>query len=532
MLTKISLTNYRVFEAFSLEFDDGLNILVGDNDSGKSTLLEAVRLALTGRLGDRFLAQSFSPHVFNQAATQRYVAAVQAGENPPPPELVVDLYLDANDETAGLRGTNNTTLEDAPGLRVRAAFDESFADEYATFLENPAVVTLIPTEYYRVDWLSFAGNPITRRSVPIAVSRIDASAIKLHSGADYYLQQIINDQLDPAERVELARAYRSLREEFSANPAIATINEALAESKSDITDRDLSLSIDISERTAWESSLIPHLDELPFQYVGNGSQHALKILFALNRSADASHVVLVEEPENHLSPGSLNTLVRRIEQRCAGKQVLMTTHSSFVLNKLGLDRLVLLHDQASSRLRDLPPDTLEYFKKLSGYDTLRLVLARRVVLVEGPSDELVVQRAYRDMHGKLPLDDGIDVINVRGLSFKRFLDIAKRLGKRVSVVTDNDGATPDAVAARFADYTGDASITVHTGEVGAGSTLEPQLVAANSVEVLNEVLGTGFDTEENLANHISGNKTACALAVFESDTAITMPTYISDALAE
>jgi predicted ATP-dependent endonuclease of OLD family len=145
--------------------------------------------------------------------------------------------------------------------------------------------------------------------------------------------------------------------------------------------------------------------------------------------------------------------VRKTQDRCDGKQVVLTTHSSYVLNKLGLDRLVLLHDQASMRLGNLPADTLDYFKKLSGYDTLRLVLAQRVVLVEGPSDELIVQRAYFDTHGCLPLEAGVDVINVRGLSFARFLDIAKPLGKRVSVVTDNDGREAAEVAARFAAFT-------------------------------------------------------------------------------
>ena len=71
------------------------------------------------------------------------------------------------------------------------------------------------------------------------------------------------------------------------------------------------------------------------------------------------------------------------------------------------------------RLTDLPVDTLDYFKKLSGYDTLRVVLAQRLILVEGPSDELIVQRAFKDRHGVLPLEAGVDVINVRGLSFKR-----------------------------------------------------------------------------------------------------------------
>ena len=42
-----------------------------------------------------------------------------------------------------------------------------------------------------------------------------------------------------------------------------------------------------------------------------------------------------------------------------------------------------------------------------------LVLAKRVILVEGPSDELVVQRAYRDAHnGRLPIQDGVDVMSM------------------------------------------------------------------------------------------------------------------------
>jgi hypothetical protein len=47
----------------------------------------------------------------------------------------------------------------------------------------------------------------------------------------------------------------------------------------------------------------------------------------------------------------------------------MKRHSSYVLNRLGLD-------------------------------TLRLVLADRIVLGEGPSDEIVFERFYRDVHGE------------------------------------------------------------------------------------------------------------------------------------
>lgn len=256
MLNKIEIRNYRGFKEFGVEFQDGVNILVGDNDAGKSTLLEAVSLALTARLGDRFLSSALSPHLFNQEAADAYIAAIDNGENPTPPEITIDLFLASDESTADLAGTNNLLAENSPGLRVRASFDQRFADEYAAFRDGEDPVRVVPTEYYKVDWLGFSGNPVTRRSVPVSASRIDASAIRLQSGADYYLQQIIQDHLSPVERAELSRAYRSLREQFSDAEAIEAINDKLALTESGITDGDLSLSIDISHRTAWETSRV------------------------------------------------------------------------------------------------------------------------------------------------------------------------------------------------------------------------------------------------------------------------------------
>jgi putative ATP-dependent endonuclease of the OLD family len=50
VLRKVLIKNYRAFEDFMLDFSLGVNIVAGDNDAGKSTLLEAINLALTSRL--------------------------------------------------------------------------------------------------------------------------------------------------------------------------------------------------------------------------------------------------------------------------------------------------------------------------------------------------------------------------------------------------------------------------------------------------------------------------------------------------
>jgi putative ATP-dependent endonuclease of OLD family len=529
MIRKIAIRNYRIFRQFNLEFSPGVNVLVGKNDSGKSTVIEAINLALTGKLHGRAFAQELSPYLINAAATQEYVELLNASSDPPPspPAIIIDVFLEDSEEAEVLRGTNNLYGENACGVRIQAKFSQDFYEEYDSFISNPSTVRLAPTEYYRIDWLGFSGNGISIRSIPTTVSVIDPTTIRLQSGVDYHLQQIIRTHLDPKERVELSREYRCLREEFGDRDAVKSINERLRAEDSVLTDRSLSLSIDISRRYTWESSIVAHLDDLPFELIGKGDQNAVKVLLAIGRQANTANVVLLEEPENHLSHASLRKLIHRIEDRCQGKQLIIATHSNYVLNKLGLQNLILIGENAVTRITDLPPDTVEFFKKLAGFDTLRLVLSEGAILVEGPSDELIVQRAYRDAKGKLPIDDGIDVISV-GLSHKRFLDLALRVKRRVWVVTDNDGKPLEQVRARFAAYLADEIVSLHVGSDPDLNTLEPQIVAANDLATLNSVLGKDYASKDDACAAMLSDKTSAALAIYESANTITMPEYIRD----
>ena len=529
MIKAVKIKNYRAFEDFSLDFIPGANIIVGDNDSGKSTILEAIHLAFTNRVRGRLLSSELSPYLFNLEATRKYIERLAEGGSVEPPEMIVEVYLEPDDQNGHLRGMHNMASEDAVGLRVRAAFNPEFSEEFESYVEDVENVKLVPTEYYHTEWLSFSGNPVSPRSAPSATSLIDASTIRLASGADYYLQEVIKSHLADSERVELARAYRSLREAFAENEPVKVVNEKLSATQGEITDKSLALAIDISQKFTWESSLTPHLDDVPLTFVGSGEQSILKILLAVNRRLEKFPTILIEEPENHLAFPALNVLIRKIEERCEGRQVVGTTHSSFVLNKLGLDKLVLTNRTGGTRLGDLPADTQDYFKKLSGYDTLRVVLARKTVLVEGPSDELVVQRAYLDLHGRLPIQDGIDVLNVRGLSFHRFLDIASPLQRRAVVITDNDG-DPARKQRIYERWMGDPSVSIHYSPDASLKTLEPQIVAANSLEALNAVLGTHAETKAEVQEKMTNDKTWAALRVFESERSLTMPDYITGGL--
>jgi hypothetical protein len=293
VLRKIRIKNYRVFKDFELSLTPGVNIFVGDNDAGKSTLLEAANLALTFRLHGNSPAFELSPFLFNQETVLEYLDLLHAGKNPEPPTITIEAVLDDQPRHARFSGSNNLAGEDACGVRVIIRLDDDLREEYASYVKEPKNVTLVPTEYYRIDWLDFGGNSIrSSKHLPDA-SLIDASAIRLQSGADAHLQHIINTNLGPSQRIELARAYRTVREEFAGMEAISKINAELAGTPGDVSDHALSLGIDISPRTSWERSLVPHLDELPFQFYGKGEQSSLKILLALNKRLEDSHIILI-----------------------------------------------------------------------------------------------------------------------------------------------------------------------------------------------------------------------------------------------
>jgi putative ATP-dependent endonuclease of OLD family len=247
--------------------------------------------------------------------------------------------------------------------------------------------------------------------------------------------------------------------------------------------------MDQSSRTSWETGVVPKVDDIPFAMSGQGQQAAVKVALAMSRSA--SSYVLIEEPENHLAHTSLTRLVARVDGLAkADQQLFVTTHSSFVLNRLGLDKLVLLHRGRSTRMARLSGDTVSYFRRLAGYDSLRLVLAHRVVLVEGPSDAIVLERAVRDATGdRPPADLGIDIVSMGGLTFARALELCASLDRDVIALQDNDGRAPEDVRAGVACHLLAGRRELLVSDPANGATLEPQIVTVNDEARLRRILG-------------------------------------------
>ena len=135
---------------------------------------------------------------------------------------------------------------------------------------------------------------------------IDASNGKTHNSSDIYVSRILKDNLATKEVVDITQAFRTLEESFMKNEKIDTINQKIND-ESQISDRAVQLAVDLSARNAWESILTTYLDRIPFTYIGKGEQNIIKTKLALgHKRAKNASVILIEEPESHLSYSKMN----------------------------------------------------------------------------------------------------------------------------------------------------------------------------------------------------------------------------------
>lgn len=535
-IDKLIIANYKKFKNFEIEFHDGLNIIVGNNDEGKSTILEAINLALTGTLNGRIIKNEISENIFNVDIVKDYIESLKTTPIDLP-SILIELYL-SGDGIEELKGNNNSKRVDASGISFKIQFDENYKKEYESFIKTKP--KSLPVEYYKVDWVSFARSSVTSRSIPLKAALIDSSTNRFQNGSDIYISRIIKENLEEDELISLSQSYRNLKDDFEQNELIKGINKKIADS-GEISNKKVSIAADMSVKNSWENILTTCVDDIPFTQIGKGEQCIVKTNLALaHKKTQTANVILMEEPENHLSHSNLNVLTNLIKKKCYNKQIIVSTHSNFVANKLGLDKIILLANSKCFALNELSQDDSAYFSALPGYDTLRMILSDKAILVEGPSDELVVQKAFQyKNNNELPIEHGIDVISVRGLSFKRFLRIAKLLKKKIVVITDNDGDYDANIKEKYKDFDDCEEIKIAASTIIRGenqrllNTLESQFMEINDLDKCLKAFGlkkVNYKDKDALISFMTKNKTEWALNVFTSSEQFIIPNYIDEAI--
>ncbi|OEE01393.1 MULTISPECIES: ATP-dependent nuclease [Vibrio] len=469
-IKKLIVKNFKKISSDSFDLNEHVNILVGDNDSGKTTILEALELGTSASYRGKPITTSLNAHLFNIDAVAKYLKEDRSKESLP--EILVEIYLSDCPE---YRGKNNSLDQEEDGIFLRICFDDDLTGTYENFLKNADSIDSVPTEFYKVEWFSFAWEPIKFLNRKVKGLFIDPTKLHPTYGKTQYLSNIINSSLTKEQQALLNLNYRQLKQSFEQQEQVKNLNDGL-DTANQVTEQNLSIIADTNSGTV-EAGLQLAVDEVSFSHIGKGEQSKIQVKLALLNKGGNANFVTVEEPENHLSHTNLSELIEFIANN-SSNQVFITTHSSYVLNKLSLGNLCLIADRYL-RLNNIDSKTAKTLQRLPGYDTLRIVLSRKVILVEGPSDELLLKKIYIQTYGKLPEMDGIDIIVVRGIGFNHYLQIAKHTGTQVNVVKDNDGSYQENIIDYAAAYPAE-NISFFSEADDELKSLEPSLIKANS----------------------------------------------------
>ena len=512
-IRKIRLINFKRFQDYTIEPNERINILVGDNEVGKSSVLEAIDLVASGN--NRRVEAFGLDRLLNNESVNAFNAGARTFENLP--ELRIELYLSGSfDHT--MNGKNNTDGVACDGIRLVCAPNPDYRAEITEVLRSHD--RYFPFDYYSVRFSTFADEGYTSYKKKLRSVLIDSTNMSTEYATNDFVRRMYRQytESDTKERAKHKGEYRLLRTSFQSE-SLSALNSRVP------ADKNYAFGLKSGNAMDFESDLMIYENSIGIDSKGTGRQVFVKTDFAMERAGDNIDVILIEEPENHLSPVNLRKLVQRVAETQNG-QLFITTHNSLISTRLELNNLLIMHADGDNRpimLKDLAEDTAKYFMKTPPASIIEFSLAGKALLVEGPSEYMLLDRFYCSTYDCSPEDDGIHIIDIRGLSFRRYLEIARLTGIKVAVITDNDKDYQKRCVDKYADFAVDSNIEVFFDCDNTKYTFEVVLYGDNAA-LCDDLFGA------NPQEYMLNNKTEAAFTLMSQNHPITVPDYIRRAI--
>lgn len=434
-LAQLNISNFRKLQKAELNFQPGLNILVGANNVGKTAVVDALRALLAGH---------------DEPYPRLDTDDVHCPKGGKPTGDIVFQYifreLDADDEAdflAALKPDAAGNLEahitiryteaDKTG-RLRAkrwCGDHEDVGLTADIMENLRGVYLPPLR--------------------------DASQ-SLKPSRTSQLARLFQLLADDAGRDGINAALKTLDEELKKHQPIVNTHTAIKTRHGSMLGPQLAQALEMGlsgsdfQRLASRLSLMVDTFEIEQNGLGfNNLIFMAVVLSELAKNPEASYRgLIVEEPEAHLHPQLQAVLLSYLEtiKAVAGEkpvQLFVTSHSPNFASIADLDSLTCLVDTGAT-VETFFPRKITFLKgkreKLERYlDVTRaeLFFARRVIFVEGAA-ELMLVSVLAEKSGFNLREHGVSLISVEGLNFDSFLPLfgEKALKISVALLTDAD----------------------------------------------------------------------------------------------
>ncbi|MDK2907183.1 MAG: putative ATP-dependent endonuclease of the family [Thermosipho sp. (in: thermotogales)] len=457
-LSKLNIWNFRKFgqvkldgpPKLSVNFKKGLNLIVGENDSGKTTIIDAIKLVLGTQSYEKFwiderdfyrdpetkeLAKDLKIECIFDDLTEeeggRFLEWITFNENNVP-QLKVRLVANMKDNkiktkiTAGddnldinfeardlLRVTYLKPLRDAeneltPGYRSRFY---QILKNYDLFFKNDTDIHVLEKYMEKTNRL------IEEYFEKDTLGKNDEFNIEGGEKGAREITEFINNTLESFMGIEYKKKNYKARVNISGGDLYSILSK---------------LGLSIEENKAGLGSL-------------NQLYIAMELL--LSEKSELSKIILIEEIEAHLHPQAQLRLIKYLQKQSNDEnQYILTTHSITLASVVNLEKLIICSNNQcypmGNEYTKLEKGDYEFLERFLDATKANLFFAKGVILVEGVAENLLIP-AIAEIIDK-PLDKyGISVVNIEGLSFLRYSKIFLRkkgggIGVKVAIVTDLD----------------------------------------------------------------------------------------------
>ncbi|MED1409790.1 ATP-dependent nuclease [Bacillus paramycoides] len=475
-ISDVKILNYRSFSEFNVSLNEGLSIIIGENNVGKSNFLEALGLIFNSNysLRKRTLQQE---DFWNGLVIQGTW-----------PEITIEATLNGIETENELAITSRWLTRNSGEAKLTYKYKPKANISVSAPLDaTPISKIQLPLHEY--EWIIYGGeretldtfdfNMLSKFGVEYVGALRDANTeLKKSSGQ---LQRILkNFDLGEEELHKISKKIDELNEQIMQGREIqkvqSDINEHLGkitgtmrqrvkiqmgESDYDALLKDLKVLIGSNE---------DRIHSVDMNGLGYNNLLYISLLLtqytAIKEKRNQNHdyvfpLLIVEEPEAHLHSHLQKFLANYFFNQKVVGQVIMTTHSSHVSSHAELDSLVVFYKGNNKTLskrvgtifdtnKKEESDYKRYLERWLDATKSDIFFGRKVLLVEGIAERLLIPKFFSMLQkghvgeDKTLESEGISIISVDGVAFRPFLQLfgSKGLDMKCAVLTDSD---PEAV---------------------------------------------------------------------------------------
>jgi len=541
-ISKLTIQNYRNFRTFSVPLKP-FTLIIGENNAGKTNLTNALSLIFTQEI-TAFRNRRLQIDDLNYPAIYDFKKAIATKVETRFPEVKIEIELE------DFKGFQTSVVGDwfidkeLKRARLTYLFRPKPALEMKSWIaknqkiigstdEVEAKIKKLDFPINDYEFFVFGGDDPGTRAEPYFLAQLKMEVLdalrdakrELVASGDYRLLYRVLNKLDGINYSDLKEHLLGLEDLVKKNKALDDVRGAIASFL-----QDISLQGDKSDHQVNFLFASPEIqdilrklglqygvDPISIERNGLGRNNLLYLSLVLSQLAGdgvadektAFRVVAIEEPEAHLHPHSQDYLVQAVKEKTRGDdlQVIVTSHSAHIAASSDLDDMVILYNDGqrapqqhyvlsgfdSSSARGAK--TIQYLKKFLDVTKSTLFFGRKVILVEGIAEQILIPALYR-VHAerkKQPtnlLQLGCSVVNVAGVAFRHFLDIVKNgYFVKCVVLTDKDNDAKRDADSRAdklqSDYSALTCISVGITEQ---KTFELDIIAANKTGKGRELL--------------------------------------------